>query len=680
MFKRITFILLVGLLAWAYQAARPPPPNICGSPGGPPITAPRIRLRDGRFLAYKEHGVPKPIAKYKIIFVHPFSSSRHDLIITISVSPEVIEDLGVYIVSFDRPGYGESDPDPKRTAKSLALDIEELGDQLELGSKFYVIGYSMGGQCIWKCLQYIPHRLTGAALIAPVINYWWPGLPANLSTYAYKKQPPQDQWALRAAHYIPWLTYWWNTQKFFPKSSVVSGKPEHMFSRQDWEIIRNAKVSGREKHKAHVTQQGEAESIFRDMVVGFGSWEFNPTDLKNPFVNNEGSVHLWQGDEDKLVPVELQRYIAEKLPWIHYHEVPGEQSFILSIFSNMFKRITFILLVGLLAWAYQAARPPPPNICGSPGGPPVTASRIRLRDGRFLAYKEHGVPKQVTKYKIIFVHPFFSSRHDPIIATAVSPEVIEDLGVYIVSFDRPGHGESDPDPKRTTKSLAFDIEELGDQLELGSKFYVIGYSMGGQVIWKCLQYIPHRLVGAALIAPVINYWWPGLPANLSSYAYKKQAPQDQWALRAAHYIPWLTYWWNTQNFFPRHSVLSGKVENLLSRQDWETIRNAKVSGREKHKEHATQQGEAESIFRDMVVGFGSWEFDPTDLKNPFVNNEGSVHLWQGDEDKFVSVELQRYIAGKLPWIHYHELPGGGHLLPAADGMSEVILKALLIKE
>ncbi|CAN6703603.1 unnamed protein product [Malus baccata var. baccata] len=304
----------------------------------------------------------------------------------------------------------------------------------------------------------------------------------------------------------------------------------------------------------------------------------------------------------------------------------------------MFKSITFILLVGLLAWAYQAARPPPPNICGSPGGPPVTASRIRLRDGRFLAYKEHGVPKQVAKYKIIFVHPFFSSRHDPIIATT---EVIEDLGVYIVSFDRPGHGESDPDPKRTTKSLALDIEELGDQLELGSKFYVIGYSMGEQVIWKCLQYIPHRLVGAALIAPVINYWWPGLPANLSSYVYKKQPPQDQWALRAAHYIPWLTYWWNTQNFFPKHRVLSGKIENMLSSQDWETIRNA---------------------------------------KNPFVNNEGSVHLWQGDEDKFVSVELQRYIARKLPWIHYHELPGGGHLLPAADGMSEVILKALLIKE
>ena len=71
---------------------------------------------------------------------------------------ELAEELGVHLVSFDRPGYGQSDPDPKRTMQSLALDIEELADKLELGSKFYVMGYSMGGQTVWGCLKYIPHR------------------------------------------------------------------------------------------------------------------------------------------------------------------------------------------------------------------------------------------------------------------------------------------------------------------------------------------------------------------------------------------------------------------------------------------------------------------------------------------------------------------------------------------
>lgn len=343
----------------------------------------------------------------------------------------------------------------------------------------------------------------------------------------------------------------------------------------------------------------------------------------------------------------------------------------------MIREITAILLIGFVAWAYQATHPPPPNVCGSPGGPAITALRIKLRDGRHLAYKEHGVSKELAKYKIIFVHGFGSSRLDAAIAENLSPEVVEELGIYIVSFDRPGYGESDPDPKRTRKSLALDIEELADQLGLGSKFYVVGFSMGGQVVWSCLKYIPHRLTGAALIAPVINYWWPGFPANLAKQAYYLQLPQDQWALRVAHYAPWLAYWWNTQKIFPASAVVARRPE-IFSAQDVQLM--PKLAARQSNKAQAIQQGVHESLFRDMMVGFGTWEFDPMDLENPFPNGEGSVHLWQGDEDRLVPVILQQYISRKLPWIHYHEIPGSGHLIAHADGMTEAIIKALLLGE
>lgn len=92
----------------------------------------------------------------------------------------------------------------------------------------------------------------------------------------------------------------------------------------------------------------------------------------------------------------------------------------------------------------------------------------------------------------------------------------------------------------------------------------------------------------------------------------------------------------------------------------------------------SQQGEYESIHKDTNVGFGRWEFSPLDLENPFPGNEGSVHLWHGDEDKLVPVTLQRYIAKQLSWIHYHEIAGAGHRFPYADGMSESIIKALLL--
>ena len=80
----------------------------------------------------------------------------------------------------------------------------------------------------------------------------------------------------------------------------------------------------------------------------------------------------------------------------------------------------------------------------------------------------------------------------------------------------------------------------------------------------------------------------------------------------------------------------------------------------------------------MNIGFGKWEFDPTEIENPFPNNEGSVHIWMGDEDVLVPVTLQRYIAQQLPWINYHELTGAGHMFPYADGIADAILKRLLI--
>jgi len=79
-----------------------------------------------------------------------------------------------------------------------------------------------------------------------------------------------------------------------------------------------------------------------------------------------------------------------------------------------------------------------------------------------------------------------------------------------------------------------------------------------------------------------------------------------------------------------------------------------------------------------MLAFGKWEFDPMDLTNPYPQNESSVHIWQGYEDKVVPFQLQRFVSGKLPWIRYHEVPDGGHLIVYYNGVCEAILRALLI--
>lgn len=76
----------------------------------------------------------------------------------------------------------------------------------------------------------------------------------------------------------------------------------------------------------------------------------------------------------------------------------------------MFAPVAVALAVGLLGWAYQALKPPPPKICGSPDGPPVTSARVKLSDGRHLAYRESGVKKEEARYKIIVIHGYNSSK------------------------------------------------------------------------------------------------------------------------------------------------------------------------------------------------------------------------------------------------------------------------------
>lgn len=73
-----------------------------------------------------------------------------------------------------------------------------------------------------------------------------------------------------------------------------------------------------------------------------------------------------------------------------------------------------------------------------------------------------------------------------------------------------------------------------------------------------------------------------------------------------------------------------------------------------------------------------------ELENPFPSNEHErshrVHLWQGRQDKLVPFELQRYVAKKLPWIKYHEVADGGHLIIHESDLCEAIFRELLLGE
>ncbi|KAJ4766740.1 alpha/beta-Hydrolases superfamily protein [Rhynchospora pubera] len=134
----------------------------------------------------------------------------------------------------------------------------------------------------------------------------------------------------------------------------------------------------------------------------------------------------------------------------------------------------------------------------------------------------------------------------------------------------------------------------------------------------------------------------------------------------------------TQKWFASAAAAS-RDPGIFSESDLKVLHRLLSSG-SFIENKSRQQGIYESIHRDLRVMFGNWEFDPMNITNPFPQNEGSVHLWQGYHDRLVPVQLQRFLSEKLPWIRYHEVPDGGHMFMFADGFTDRIVKMLLIGE
>jgi pimeloyl-ACP methyl ester carboxylesterase len=154
------------------------------------------------------------------------------------VLQEVMNELSLYVVSFDRAGYGQSDPNPKRTLKSDVEDVEDLANGLGLRPKFYVIASSIGSYTGWGLLKYKPERLAGVAFSAPMVNYWWPGFPKSEMTKAWGTQRTGDKMSFRVAHHLPGFTYWYNmVQKRLPRTVLESEDESSAFNEKDQEYI-----------------------------------------------------------------------------------------------------------------------------------------------------------------------------------------------------------------------------------------------------------------------------------------------------------------------------------------------------------------------------------------------------------------------------------------------------------
>jgi len=129
---------------------------------------------------------------------------------------------------------------------------------------------------------------------------------------------------------------------------------------------------------------------------------------------------------------------------------------------------------------------------------------------------------------VLHFHAAGSSRLEhPVAYAAGAPSTVRLLVV-----DRPGHGLSSFQPRRTLLDWARDVNQLADHLGL-EQLAVSGWSAGGPYALACAFGLPERVKTAALLAGAAPLEYPGALGGL---------PLPNRVLAwSARYMPWLVY-------------------------------------------------------------------------------------------------------------------------------------------
>ncbi|KAF8397641.1 hypothetical protein HHK36_016561 [Tetracentron sinense] len=344
--------------------------------------------------------------------------------------------------------------------------------------------------------------------------------------------------------------------------------------------------------------------------------------------------------------------------------------------------IFFVFILALSALNVNTKHDSPVPLLKKVSIHPPSASRLLLPDGRHMAYYEQGVPADRARFSLIAPHSFLSSRLAGIPGAKVS--LLEEFGVRLVTYDLPGFGESDPHPNRNLSSSALDMSYLANAVGVNDKFWVVGYSVGGIHAWAALRYIPDRLAGAAMFAPMVNPYEPSMTKEERDKTWEKWTPRRKLMYFLARRFP------RCLAYFYRRSFLSGKHGQLdkwlsfsLGKKDRSLVKESMFEEFwQRNVEESIRQGNTKPFMEEAVLQVSNWGFSIADLqvqkklqgrgilswlKSMYSQTEqelagflGPIHIWQGMDDWVVPTSMTDFVHRVLPGATVHKLPSEGH--------------------
>src|SRR5207253_9669596 len=120
-----------------------------------------VQLESGAVVAFEEYGDPNGVP---VIFCHGWPSSRTMARLT----DEPARDLGIRIISPDRPGISGSSSQPDRKLIDWPRVVERMVDHLDVG-EFRVLAISGGAPYAYGTARALPGAVRAIAIVSGAI-------------------------------------------------------------------------------------------------------------------------------------------------------------------------------------------------------------------------------------------------------------------------------------------------------------------------------------------------------------------------------------------------------------------------------------------------------------------------------------------------------------------------------